>query len=238
MRLYRKIPSQEYRGSHFKDKTVPRLASGIWWQINPRHHNNVTWVTRCLKSESTRLFVQASDKETHELRITSRLWGKSTTHDNVIKWRHFPRNWPFVRGIHRSPVNCPHKGRWRGALMLSLICARINGRVNNVEAGDLRRYRAHCDVIVMGRCHTQRSSNVESFSMTSSWIAHNTIQKMVVIEFFFCSRDMGFGTGALWDLWGSQFRQNGWLFNFIFYKISSISWIVVQNKSHWNLAKW
>ena len=23
-------------------------------------------------------------------------------HDNVIKWKHFPRNWPFVRGIHRS----------------------------------------------------------------------------------------------------------------------------------------
>ena len=28
-------------------------------------------------------------------------------HDDVIKWKHFPRNWPFVRGIHRSPVNPP-----------------------------------------------------------------------------------------------------------------------------------
>ena len=26
-------------------------------------------------------------------------------HDDVIKWKHFPRHWPFVRGIHRSPVN-------------------------------------------------------------------------------------------------------------------------------------
>ena len=25
-------------------------------------------------------------------------------HYDVIKWKHFPRNWPFVRGIHRSPV--------------------------------------------------------------------------------------------------------------------------------------
>ena len=25
-----------------------------------------------------------------------------STHDDVIKWKHFPRNWPFVRGIHRS----------------------------------------------------------------------------------------------------------------------------------------
>ena len=70
-------------------------------------------------------------------------------HDDVIKWKHFPRYWPFVRGIHRSPVNSPHKGQWRGALMFSLICVWINGWVNNREAGDLRRYRAHYDVIVM-----------------------------------------------------------------------------------------
>ena len=44
-------------------------------------------------------------------------------HDNVIKCKHFPRYWPFVRGIHRYPVNSLHKGQWRGALMFSLICA-------------------------------------------------------------------------------------------------------------------
>ena len=70
-------------------------------------------------------------------------------YDEVIKWKHFPRNWPFVRGFHRSPVNSPHKGQWRGALMFSLICVWINGWVNNREAGDLRRYRAHYDVTVM-----------------------------------------------------------------------------------------
>ena len=72
-------------------------------------------------------------------------------HDDVIKWKHVPRYWPFVRGIHRSPVNSPHKGQWRGALMFFLICARINDWVNNGGAGDLKRHRAHCDVIVMGR---------------------------------------------------------------------------------------
>ena len=71
------------------------------------------------------------------------------SHDDVIKWKHFPRNWPFVRGIHRSPVNSPHKGQWRRALMFSLIRVWINDWVNNREAGDLRRYRAHYDVIVM-----------------------------------------------------------------------------------------
>ena len=70
-------------------------------------------------------------------------------HDDVIKWKHFPRYWPFMRGIHRSPVNSPHKGQWRGALMFSLICTWINSWVNNREAGYLRRHRAHYDVIVM-----------------------------------------------------------------------------------------
>ena len=32
-----------------------------------------------------------------------------------------PRYWPFVQGLHRSPVNSPHKGKWRGALIFSLI---------------------------------------------------------------------------------------------------------------------
>ena len=63
-------------------------------------------------------------------------------HDDVIKWKHFSRSWP-------SPVNSPHKGRWRGAFVFSLICARINSWVNNGEAGDLRRHLAHYDATVI-----------------------------------------------------------------------------------------
>ena len=74
----------------------------------------------------------------------------SLLHDDVIKWKHFSRYWPCVRGIHRSPVNSPHEGQWRGALMFSLLYVWINGWVNHGEAGDLRRHRAHYDVIVMG----------------------------------------------------------------------------------------
>ena len=70
-------------------------------------------------------------------------------HDDVMKWKHFLRYLLFVRVIHRSPVNSPHKGQYRRALIFSLICALNKGRVNNREAGDLRRHRAHYDVIVM-----------------------------------------------------------------------------------------
>ena len=81
--------------------------------------------------------------------MPSSSWHVFWKHDEVIKWRHFPRYWPFVLGIHRSTVNFPHKGQGRGALMFSLICVWINGWVNNRGAGDLRRYRAHYDVTVM-----------------------------------------------------------------------------------------
>ena len=77
-------------------------------------------------------------------------WHIICKHDDVIKWKHFPRYWPFVRGIHRSPVNSPHKGQWRGALMFSLICVGLKGWINNHEAGDLRPYRVHYDVTLMG----------------------------------------------------------------------------------------
>ena len=121
-RLNIKIPSYQYMDSDYKDKTVSRSS----------HLYNGTHI---------------SGKTVYWNETQKRVVVKS--HDDVIKWKHFPRYWPFVRGSHRSPVNSPHKGQWRGALMCSLICARINGWVNNREAGDLRRYPAHCDVIVM-----------------------------------------------------------------------------------------
>ena len=55
-------------------------------------------------------------------------------HNDIIKWKHFPRYWPFVRGIHGSPGNSPHKGQWRGDLMLSLICA-LNKRLTKLASG-------------------------------------------------------------------------------------------------------
>ena len=50
-------------------------------------------------------------------------------HDDVIQWKHFPRYWPFVRGIHRSQVNSPHKGQWRWALMF-FFYLRMNKRLS------------------------------------------------------------------------------------------------------------
>ena len=69
-------------------------------------------------------------------------------HDDVTKWNHFPRYWPFVRGIHRSPVDSPHKGQWHRALMFSLTCILTNGWANNRDTSGVRRHRAHYDLTV------------------------------------------------------------------------------------------
>ena len=72
-------------------------------------------------------------------------------HDDGIKWKHFSRYWPFVRGIHRSPVNFPHKGQGRGSLMFSLICA-LNKQLSKQSWGwwfetPSRLLWRHCNVL-------------------------------------------------------------------------------------------
>ena len=74
-----------------------------------------------------------------------------------VWWRHQTDTYSALLAFYagNSPVTgeSPHKGRWRGALMFSLICAWRNGWVNNREAGDMRRHQAHYDVIVMRILH-------------------------------------------------------------------------------------
>ena len=94
-------------------------------------------------------------------------------------WRHqmetFLRYWPFVRGIHMSPVNFPHKGQCRGTLMFSLICVRTNSGANSRDTGDSKRHRAHYDVTtifksmqVIWKCFYRHSL---SKFLTVSWRA-------------------------------------------------------------------
>ena len=58
-----------------------------------------------------------------------------------------PLCWEFT--VHRLPVNSPHKGQWHGVWVFFFIYAWTNDWVNNRDAGDLRRHRAHYDVSVM-----------------------------------------------------------------------------------------
>ena len=62
-----------------------------------------------------------------------RYFSKSVWYDDVIKWKHFQNCWPFAGGIHWSPVNFPHKGQWRGALMFFYL--RLNKRLSKQSWG-------------------------------------------------------------------------------------------------------
>ena len=102
-----------------------------------------TWSTHQVVSDI--LWVEKNDIGVADLMETF------THHDDVIKWNHFPRYRPFVRGIHRSLVDSP----WQRPLTrsFSLICAWISGWAINRDAGDLRRHCAHRDVTVMTVCN-------------------------------------------------------------------------------------
>ena len=141
-----------------RDKTVLRSSyrhngnsrtgeTASWYWISPMEHWKLRVVimptlSSLVSPQVVVTILRHSDDEVGMSILLSAVfyenmfWLAFCKHDDVIKWKHFPRNWPFVRGIHRSPVNSPHKGQWRGALMFSLICVWINDWVNNREAGD------------------------------------------------------------------------------------------------------
>ena len=126
---------------HFSCQIILKICSE--WYFRALYNISNQFVNRWLRYGQTR-FHEISFED--EFRMDILL---CDTHDDVIKWKYFPRYWPFVHGIHQSPVNSPLKGQWRGTLMFSLICDRINCWVNNCEAGNLRRHRVHYDVIGM-----------------------------------------------------------------------------------------
>ena len=94
-------------------------------------------------------------------------------HDDVIKWKYFPRYWPFVQRIHRSTLNSPHKRQSRGALIFSLLCAWIDNWVNNREIGDFGPDRALYAVIVM----------ITYFSFTQFCTKHGSVIAALCAKF-------------------------------------------------------
>ena len=159
---------------------------GQAYEKNMRNNMAIGWsfslclTTLCLDKRSLKV------NDGFAALLTTSLCKIAIFHDDVIKWKQFPRYWPFVRGIHRSPVNSPHKGQWRGALMFYLVCARINGWVNNREAGDLRRHPAHCDVIVMLRKFggASKSCSTSQISCQDQGNVHSVYTGIAIVQYY------------------------------------------------------
>ena len=118
---------------------------------------------------------------------------KHKSHDDVFKWKHFPRYWPFALEIHRSPV---HKGPWRGTLMFLLIYTWLNGWVNNRDAGDLRPNRAHYDVTVMISCGRPHPYMLSLF-------CHNQVRRALPTK---SKSGPGTPQGVCFSIWTSTYQ--------------------------------
>ena len=115
------------------------LASVVPADVKP---NQPIWLNN---RDYTMGFLRSETTAKHKVVIVS----KAAVHDDVIKWKHFPRYWPFMRGTAEFPTQRPVT---RSFDEFFFICAWIKDWVNNHEAGDLRRHCAHYDVIVMASC--------------------------------------------------------------------------------------
>ena len=152
-----------------------------------------------------KLFEFVPEKQAHFLNNWGHSWGEGPARGIMSQkesrwiltwWRHqmetFSASLALCEGIHRSSVNSPHKGQWRGALIFSLICAWINGWINNRETGDLGRYRAHYDVIVIKQI-ARKSHPIQCVELDNQsgsrkqhcWKFWNPIERIVMPRYVF-----------------------------------------------------
>ena len=122
-----------------------KLKTIAHFQTIPSGRRKKTSVTSCVSINTHLKSLNISVEQSFSLTVRWHYMMSSAphyclfVHDDVIIWKHFPLYWPFVRGIHRSPVNSSHKGQWRGALSFDVFFdLGLNERLSN----GLRHHRA------------------------------------------------------------------------------------------------
>ena len=147
--IWRDSMKRQMNSMKMPNRSVSLVKALCWRQMDIKVSKDLISLTR---KTSSKLWIPGLVQGSHRWSLPH-----ISSYTKALWWRHQIKT--FVRGIHRSPVNSPHKGQWRGALMFSFVCAPMNDWVNNREAGDLRRHRAHYDVTVM-RCKRSPGHNV------------------------------------------------------------------------------
>ena len=98
-----------------------------------------------------------------------------------------------------------------GVLMFSLICTRINGRVNNLNTGDLRRHRVHFDVTVMGWLMANRRLKRQ---IRQGYLnLHRSAWDKFYGFLFHCSRRITWRWRHNGHVWVSNHQPHDWLLN-------------------------
>ena len=131
------------------DSWVHVNMASLWHKCkNPGHQDRK--LLNALKNGRSLQFSRTFQKPTPSTRslnrcqhfiVTSRMMTSSN--------KNISRVTGHLCGEFTGPGEFPTQRPVTRSLMFPLICVWINGWENNREAGDLRRYRAHYDVIVM-----------------------------------------------------------------------------------------
>ena len=157
----------------------------IHWRFLTRNSNSRD-ISFCSRSILMKMITVIPLRQLYSITFTHWRWIMMTSSNGNIF-----RVTGHLCGEFTGPRWIPHKGQWRGALMFSLICVWINDWVNNREAGDLRRYRAHYDVILM--INSKKTVTVllmavkshESGSTDQSHKSHNAPLRTEMCTFLF-----------------------------------------------------
>ena len=108
-------------------------------------------------------------------------------HDDVIKWKHFPRYWTFVKGIHQSPVNSLHKGHRREAL---IFYVRLHKQLSKPSWGwrfetPMRSLWRHCNAFLASwsiqYCYVL---SYHGYTIRSDWIRSFYLPIIIKVAFF------------------------------------------------------
>ena len=129
--------------------------------------------------------LEYSNRSSHTLWLYC--WTIIFTHDDDIKWKHFPRYWPFVWGIHRSPVHSPHKGQWRGALMFALIYVWING----LRKQSWGWWFETLSLLLWRHCNVMRHISLATINGAIIVIPYPQL-KLLISQFYFVISDKAF----------------------------------------------
>ena len=131
---------QQFVPANMKENMKVLLAPYQRNDYQKQYQHLVTYLSSCSEQSSNMNWLKGSSKYFFYIK------GNIDEGDSTW-WRHQMET--FFALLAVCAGTSPHKGQRRGALMFSLICAWINSWINNREAGDLRRHRAHYDATVM-----------------------------------------------------------------------------------------
>ena len=130
----------------------------------------------------------------------------------IISWhgcKHFPNDWPFARGIHRSPVDSPHKGPVTISLMLSLMLTWTRCWTNSQVAIDFRCHVAYVTSLQWQK--TQKAQIIFLILGLYFYFPYDWHTKVAVVSWYHQSPLIPVHYGTWWVCTGIHWADQQWV---------------------------